>query len=104
MILRRDRNSRGGGVFICVKEDIEIRLEWVSREFEMMGIEIITSGTVLEIIACYRLPSDGYDILDDIIQRTGNENDRPIVIGGDLNIPSANWWGSRERRESSNSC
>ncbi len=93
-ILRRDRNSRGGGVFICVKEDINIRLDWVSREFEMMGIEIITSGSVLEIIACYKPPSDGYDILDNIIQRTGNENGHAIVIGGDLNIPSVNWEGT----------
>ncbi len=60
----------------------------------MMGIEIITSGTIFEIIACYRPPSDGYDILDDIIQRTGKENGHPIVIGGDLNFPSAHWEGA----------
>jgi hypothetical protein len=40
MVFRRDRCSRGGGVFICVKNHIDCRELWVDEEFEIIAIEI----------------------------------------------------------------
>jgi hypothetical protein len=37
---RRDRCSRGGGVFICVRNNIDCRELWTDEDFEMIGFEI----------------------------------------------------------------
>ncbi|PNF14499.1 hypothetical protein B7P43_G16033 [Cryptotermes secundus] len=37
---RRDRNSRGGGVFICVKNYIAWVELWVDEDFEMIAVEV----------------------------------------------------------------
>jgi len=37
---RRDRVSRGGGVFICVKNYIDCRVLWNDEVFEMIAVEI----------------------------------------------------------------
>ena len=36
---RRDRCSRGGGVFICVKNYIVCRVLWTDQVFEMIAVE-----------------------------------------------------------------
>jgi len=43
MTFRRDRCSRGGGVFICVKNYIVCRELWKDEDFEMIAVEIIRS-------------------------------------------------------------
>ena len=37
---RRDRHARGGGVFICVKNNIACSELWVDDEFEIIAVEI----------------------------------------------------------------
>jgi hypothetical protein len=37
---RRDRYSRGGGIFICVKNYIDCRELWTDGDFEMVAVEI----------------------------------------------------------------
>jgi len=37
---RRDRCTRGGGVFICVKNDIDCRELWTDEDFEMIAVEV----------------------------------------------------------------
>ena len=37
---RRDRCTRGGGVFICVKNYIDCRELWADQDFEMIAIEV----------------------------------------------------------------
>ena len=37
---RRDRSTRGGGVFICVKNFIDCRELWTDDEFEMIAVEV----------------------------------------------------------------
>jgi hypothetical protein len=37
---RRDRTTRGGGVFICVKNHIDCVELWVDEDFEMITVEV----------------------------------------------------------------
>jgi len=37
---RRDRCSRGGGVFICVKNYVDCRVLWTDEVFEMIAVEV----------------------------------------------------------------
>ncbi len=53
------------------------------------GIELYNKLS-LEIKTVNKLKN----LKENIIQRTGNENGHPIVIGGDLNISSAHWYGA----------
>ncbi len=59
-----------------------------------MGIELRDSGTILEIIACYRPPNENYASLEAISEKIENTHRHPIVIAGDLNVPEANWKGA----------
>jgi len=37
---RRDRCSRGGGVFICIENYIDCRVLWADEVFEMIAVEV----------------------------------------------------------------
>jgi hypothetical protein len=37
---RRDRCTRGGGVFICFKNKIDCRVLWTDEVFEMIALEV----------------------------------------------------------------
>jgi len=37
---RRDSYSRGGGVFICVKNYIDCRVLWTDEVFDMIAVEV----------------------------------------------------------------
>ena len=53
---RRDRFTRGGGVFICVKNYIDCRELWADEDFEMIAIEVKGRDTKFtwEIVIIYR--------------------------------------------------
>jgi hypothetical protein len=56
----RDRFSRGGGVFICIKNHIVCRELWEDDEFEMIAVDIKSrnqKGT-WEIVGMYRTPNE----------------------------------------------
>jgi hypothetical protein len=59
IVFRRDRHSRGGGVFICVKNYIDCRELWVDEDFEIITIEIkvINPKSTWEIIDIYIAPN-----------------------------------------------
>ena len=37
---RRDRHTRGGGVFICVKNNIDCSQLWVDDDFEIIAVQV----------------------------------------------------------------
>jgi hypothetical protein len=97
---RRDRCSRGGGVFICVKNHIDCRELWVDDEFEMLAIEVKSRNqkSTWEIIGMYRAPNEDMRTLERLIARTGCTNNpaKRSIIGGDLNLPQVDWNGKVE--------
>ncbi|KDR16512.1 hypothetical protein L798_09946 [Zootermopsis nevadensis] len=57
---RRDRNARGGGVFICVKNYIPCAELWVDEDFEMLAVEAKGRDPKFtwDIIGIYRAPNE----------------------------------------------
>jgi len=55
---RRDRHARGGGVSICVKNNIACSRIWVDDDFEIIAAEVKDSDPkcTWEIIGIYRAP------------------------------------------------
>jgi hypothetical protein len=63
---RRDRSTRGGGVFICVKNYIDCRELWMDDEFEM--IAIVVKGRdpkfTWEFVGIYRAPNEDLRVIE----------------------------------------
>jgi hypothetical protein len=97
---RRDRCSRGGGVFICVKNHIDCRELWTDDEFEMIAVEIKSRNQKLtwEIVGMYRAPNEDMRCLERLVARTGctSNSAKRSIIGGDLNLPQVDWNGKAE--------
>jgi hypothetical protein len=88
---RRDRNTRGGGVFICVKIYIACAEQWVDEDFEMIAVEVKGRDPKFtwEIVGIYRAPNEDMRLIERLAARTdqlGNSTKRGIIVG-DLNLP-----------------
>ena len=98
IIFRRDRCSRGGGVFIGVKNYIDCREIWVDEDFEILAVEIKGRYPIAtwEIVGTYRAPNEDMGVLERLATRTGSTGNctKRSIIGGDLNLPSVNWNGN----------
>ena len=70
---RRDRCTRGGGVFICVKKSIDCREVRTDDVFEMIAIEVIGRDPKLtwEIVGIYRAPNEDMLVVETLVVRTG---------------------------------
>jgi hypothetical protein len=57
---RRDRHTRGAGVFICVKNNIACSELWVDDDFEIIAVEVKGSDPKITwIFVCiYRAPNE----------------------------------------------
>jgi len=62
---RRNRCTRGGGMFICVKNYIDCRELWADEDFEMIIIEVKGSDQKFtwEIVGIYRAPNDDMRVM-----------------------------------------
>jgi hypothetical protein len=98
---RRDRSSRGGGGFICIKNIFASTELWVDDDFEMIAVEVkgIDQKYAWEIIGIYRAPNENMLTIERLVARnlpTRNLTKRRI-IGRDLNLPQTDWKGDREK-------
>jgi hypothetical protein len=81
----RDRNTRGGGVFICVKNYIAYVELRVDEEFEMIAVEVKGRDPKIkwEIVDMYRAPNKDMRSLERLADYLGNPTMCSIL--GDLN-------------------
>jgi len=84
----------GGGVFICVKNNINCRELWADEDFEI-AIEVKGREPKFtwEIVGIYKAPNADMRVMERLAARTdytGNSTKRSIN-GGDLNLPYADW-------------
>ena len=105
---RKDRTARGGGVFICVKSIIASTELWVDEDYEMIAVEVKGKDPkyMWEIIGIYRAPNEGMLAIERLTARslsTRNLTKRSI-IGGDLNLPQADWKGNAEKAKGFLAC
>ena len=71
--LRRDRQTRGGVVFICVKNDITCTELWVDEVYETTAVELKWRYPKItwEIVNIYRAPKEDIRVLEKLAERTG---------------------------------
>jgi hypothetical protein len=95
---RRDRCTRGGRVFICVKNYINCRELWVDEDFEVIAIEVKSRDPKFnwEIVGIYRAPNNDMGVLEKLATQTGYTGicTKCSIISFDLNLPSADWNGN----------
>jgi len=81
---RRDRCSRGGGVFICVKNYIDCSVLWTDEVFEMIAVEVKDRNPKFawEVVGVYRAPNEDMRVIERLAARTeitGNSTKRSII-------------------------
>jgi len=95
---RRDRFSRGGGVFICVKNYIDCKVMWTDDVFEMIAVEVKGRNPKFawEVVEVYRAPNEDMRVIERLADRTGftRNSTKRSIIGGDLNLTYADWNGN----------
>ena len=95
---RRDRCTRGGGAFICVKNYIDCRELWTDDDFEMIAVEVKGRDPKFtwEIVGTYRAPNEDMRVIERLAARSGcaGNSTKRSVIGSDLNLPYADWNGN----------
>jgi Reverse transcriptase (RNA-dependent DNA polymerase)/Endonuclease-reverse transcriptase len=95
-VFRRDRGSRGGGVFICVHKKLNATLSLVSQTSEILWADIVLErNKTLKLGVVYK-PDQVLQPLDELIEYIVNlELDKNVsqfvAVCGDLNMPDANW-------------
>ena len=69
---RRERCTREGGVFICVKNYMDCRELWADEDFDMIAIEVKNRDPKLtwEIVGIYRVPNDDMRVMERLAART----------------------------------
>jgi len=82
---RRDRNTRGDGVFICVKNCIDCRELLTDDDSEMIAVAVKGRDTkfACEIVWIYRAPNKDMRVIERLAARTdfiGNST-KPSIIG-----------------------
>jgi hypothetical protein len=81
---RRHRNTRGGGVFICVKNHIDCLEIWADEYFEMIAVEVKGKDPrcAWEIVGIYRAPNEDMLVIESLAtpaDTTGNFTKRGII-------------------------
>jgi len=105
---RRDGSAHGGGVFNCVKNIIASTELWVDDDFEIIAIEVKGKDPkyTWEIIVICRAPNEDMLAIERLVARnlpTRNLIKRRI-IGGNLNLPQADWKGDAEKASGFQAC
>ena len=92
---RRDRHTRGGGVFICVKNNIDCSELWIYDDFEIIAVEVKYSDPkyTWKIVGIYRAPNEDKRVIESLAAQTGilGNSMKRSIIGGDLNLPNVDW-------------
>jgi len=98
---RRDRHTRSGGVFMCVKNYITCTELWVDNVYEMTAVEVKGRDpkNTWEIVGIYKAPNKDMWLLEKLADQTGymGRTTKHSITGGDLNIPYADWNGHAEK-------
>ena len=70
---RRDRCTRGGGLFICVKNYIDCRELWTDEYFEVIAVEVKGRDPKFtwEIVGIYRAPNEDMRVIERLAGQTG---------------------------------
>ena len=94
---RINRHTRGGGVFICVKNYFTCAELWTDELHEMIAVHVKGRDPKItwEIVGIYSAPNDDMRLFEKLADRTGymGRTTKRSIIGGDLNLTYADWKG-----------
>jgi hypothetical protein len=96
----RDRNSRDGDVFICVRDCIACAELWMDEDFEIISVQVKGRDHkfIWEIEGIYRALNEDVRVIERLAARTdylGNSTKRSL-IWVHLNLPCIDWNGNAE--------
>jgi hypothetical protein len=81
---------------------------WVDKDFEMIAVEIKGKDPqyTWEIIGIYRAPNKDMLAIERLVARTLPTQNliQRIIIGGDVNLPQADWKGGPEKAKGFHLC
>jgi len=83
-ILRNDRDSRGGGVLIAIRDSITSSIIPSPSNIEVISV-LISMQTSFIICVLY------YEILFNYLIDLVNGNTNPVILLGDFNFPDVDW-------------
>ena len=92
-IFRRDRNRRGGGVMLYVKNSISaIRRTDLETNCEVLWVELSTGPSKVLLGTFYRPPSSTHEYLTQLEMSLASiPESYTIVLCGDFNLPHLDW-------------
>ena len=92
-------NNKRGGACLYYRNSLAFRLLNIQYLEECMNFEISFAGKVCNFISLYQSPSQSHDILETFVDNLelnldtiANKNPYLIVILGDFNAKSSNWY------------
>ena len=85
-------------MLICIKNYIDCRVLWTDEVFEMIAVEVKGGNPKFawEVVGVYRAPNEDMRVIERLAARTGfpGNSTKRSIIGGDLNLPYADWNGN----------
>lgn len=90
---RKDRNNRGGGVFVLVDESVA-SCQTIVREStcEAVWCQIrLRNGKTLSVCSFYRPPQASVETLSELTSQLEVIKTDYIVVAGDFNLPDLDW-------------
>lgn len=92
VLVRKDRQSRGGGVALAIKKSIPLVVLPEVPDAEAVFCKINTKSTSIVVGCIYRSPGCGHECISAIQeylqQHTGKCR---VILMGDFNVPEFNW-------------
>ena len=90
-VIRRDRNSNGGGVFIIAKDEISMsEITVTNKECQL----VLASITRVTLGAFYRQPNNTVTEINELLTNITScttYGQSELIIGGDFNLPGILW-------------
>lgn len=90
-VFRKDRASRGGGVAVLIKQQIEAILLDDIADLECLCIKLSCWGQHFILYALYRPPDTPPEYLSKLEQHISQYHKHKIILVGDFNLPTINW-------------
>lgn len=90
-VFRKDRQSRGGGVAVLVKEQFQAYVLEDIVDLECICLKLTCWGKCLILYALYRPPDVSPDYLQQLETHMSRHTNNKVFLIGDFNLPGLNW-------------
>lgn len=90
-LFRRDRGSRGGGIAVIVKDNVDVTLVDQIVDHKSLFLKISFEQVTFFLCAVYRAPYADDLFLNKLYDRLLGLRNKNILITGDFSLPSIVW-------------